>query len=394
MRTDGIIALFSRWFDQDFDPDVRRLITAEEAGRERRANHLRLATLALFLLLFAIFYLKSERHYVAGYLILFDFIALLVYALCLEWWLRKGNYHRAVSYVSFGADLTCISMIVVSSLFLSQGPDPSGWITSIGVYFLFVALTGLRFSPYLCLFMGLLAAIEFLLVNEVAQVLGGQSLPLLQKATISVLMIASGFVLAVAVDNARRLVVRIGLAERERARLENITEATRRLAITDDLTGLANRRHFQDELQRQLLHPERKSPTMTVLMIDVDDFKDINDRLGHQVGDEVMRQIAAVLVQCIRSSDLVARVGGDEFGVLLYEADATQAQILAERLCEAVRRHTFETVGGPIRVRTSVSVGLASLPRDGRDIDALLAAADKALYVAKSFGKNQVKCAV
>ena len=119
--------------------------------------------------------------------------------------------------------------------------------------------------------------------------------------------------------------------------MEGVAELTRRLAITDELTELYNRRYFQDELQRQLPNAERHRRPLAVLAIDVDNFKDVNDGLGHQAGDEVLRQVAAVLRQHTRSSDVVARVGGDEFGVLLCETDASQAEALANRLCEAIR---------------------------------------------------------
>ncbi len=112
----------------DLDSDIKQLLDAEEAGRERRSNHLRLSILTLFLVLFAIFYLKSEQHYPAGYVILADFVTLLTYSLLLEWLLRRGWYHAAIKYVSFGFDLTCVSIMVVCSLFLSRGPDPNGWM--------------------------------------------------------------------------------------------------------------------------------------------------------------------------------------------------------------------------------------------------------------------------
>lgn len=281
--------------------------------------------------------------------------------------------------------------MVVSSLFVSRGPDPTGWMTSIAAYFLFVALTGMRFSPRLCIFMGVFAAIQFLLINELAQSIGGQGLPVPQRLATAVLLIATGLMLAASAHNARRLVVRVGLAERERAHFEGVAELTKRLAITDELTGLHNRRHFYDEFQRDLMRAERHGRPLAVLVIDVDRFKDINDILGHQVGDEILRQIASVLRQLTRSSDVVARIGGDELGILLYEADTPQARALAERLCEAVRNHSYEAIGKHAEVQPTLSIGLACFPADGRDVKTLLASADNALYLAKDLGKDRVE---
>ncbi len=375
------------------DADIRHMLDAEESGRERRGNHLRLSIVGLFLAMFAVFYLKSEQHYPAAYVILLDFACLLAYGLFLELLLRKGRYHHGLKYASFAADLTCVSVLVVSSLFVSRGPDPTGWVTTIAVYFLFIVLTGLRFTPRLCLAMGVFAAIDFTLVNRLAQAVGGGGLPLPQEATIAVLMIAAGIVLAISVRSARRLVIRMGMVERERAHLEGVAEATKRLAMTDELTGLHNRRFFQEELERELLRAKRNLRSLAVLVIDVDNFKDVNDRLGHLAGDEVLRQITALLRQHTRSSDVVARLGGDEFGMMLLEVDATRAEALAVRLCEALRNHRFDMVGDLAGLRPTMSIGLACFPQDGRDMNSLLTAADKGMYAAKSSGKDQVKYA-
>lgn len=372
------------------DIDVKQLLDAEEGARERGANHLRLGTLTLFLLIFAAFYLKSEQHYTAAYVILINFLALLLYGLLLEWRLQRRGYHPALKYLSFAADLSCISILVVSSLFLSHGPSVSGWVTVIGVYFLFIALTGLRFSPHLSMFMGAFAAVEFVLVNELSQALGGNALPLPQKATLALLMVASGIVLSVSVWQARSLVVRIGQSERDRAHLRSVAEASRRLALTDELTGLYNRRHFQDVLRREVIEAERKGRTLATLIVDLDNFKEINDRFGHPAGDQVLRKIALLLTQHTRASDVAARVGGDEFGLLISPIEAIPARASAERLCEAVRQLSFE-IGHPLEgVRISATVGLACFPHDARDPNSLMAAADKAMYLGKNLGKSRV----
>jgi diguanylate cyclase (GGDEF)-like protein len=115
--------------------------------------------------------------------------------------------------------------------------------------------------------------------------------------------------------------------------------------------------------------------------------------LGHHAGDSILSQVATVLARHVRSKDLLARVGGDEFGVLLPEVDPLEAREIAERLCTSVSRHSFEVDGIPVQTRVSLSVGLSCFPRDGSELDELLRSADKAMYRAKSTGKNRVMLA-
>jgi diguanylate cyclase (GGDEF)-like protein len=129
---------------------------------------------------------------------------------------------------------------------------------------------------------------------------------------------------------------------------------------------------------------------LTLLMIDVDYFKRYNDTYGHQQGDELLRQIAEILRQNIRQSDIAGRYGGEEFAVILPETDKESAAVLAQRLCEVVARTPFPGYPGGPPVRCTVSIGVASYPEDALTVSDLIAAADTALYRAKRFGKNRV----
>jgi diguanylate cyclase (GGDEF)-like protein len=161
----------------------------------------------------------------------------------------------------------------------------------------------------------------------------------------------------------------------------------RREARTDELTGLANRRAFNERLVRATATraPEHR---LAVLVVDLDDFKTVNDSLGHHYGDELLRLVAPRLRQVVRGEDTVARLGGDEFGVLLAGADAARATQVAERLRAGLRR-PFRL--GP-RVQTvSASVGIAVAPDDGQEPVELLQHADLAMYEAKSGGTGQAR---
>ena len=166
-----------------------------------------------------------------------------------------------------------------------------------------------------------------------------------------------------------------------------------RLSVTDELTGLANRRHLDDEIERELERHERHKRAFAVLMLDVDRFKSLNDSHGHPAGDAVLRQLAGVLNESTRKGDTVARFGGEEFLVILPETPAAGALHLAEKIRAAVEGHHFviDESGAPVRV--TVSVGLALFPDHGRTAEPLIAAADQALYRSKQGGRNRATAA-
>jgi len=158
------------------------------------------------------------------------------------------------------------------------------------------------------------------------------------------------------------------------------------LAHHDDLTGLPNRFLFNHYLPRALARAERAGGTVSVLFFDLDRFKIINDTLGHGAGDDVLRQVSAHLLACVRATDTLARVGGDEFALLVEQVDSVQdLSDLAQRLLTAAARSL--TINGQ-ECQLSGSIGIATYPKDGQDGSSLLKNADIAMYRAKSSGKN------
>jgi len=155
-----------------------------------------------------------------------------------------------------------------------------------------------------------------------------------------------------------------------------------RLALTDPLTGLGNHRHFHERLQRELLNAEEQARPLTLCLVDIDDFKRINDRFGHPAGDRVLSQIAARL----RQSGEAFRLGGDEFALLLADHDESTALTAAESIVERISTVDFEHIG-----QVTVSAGLATFPVQGHGRDELIRLADSALYWAKEHGKNRVR---
>lgn len=161
-----------------------------------------------------------------------------------------------------------------------------------------------------------------------------------------------------------------------------------RAATTDDLTGLANRRSFQEVLEKEVARAGRYGHSLSLLMLDIDHFKEVNDSYGHTVGDEVLRRLGKVLRTDLRNIDLPARYGGEEFAVIMPHTPKPYAGSVAERLRMNVEEsNLFHTD----RLRTvTVSIGVAAYPVDATDVDSLIDAADNALYQAKREGRNRV----
>src|SRR5467141_2609706 len=167
-------------------------------------------------------------------------------------------------------------------------------------------------------------------------------------------------------------------------------EQAERLATTDGLTGLLNRRTFNAQLLGRLREAQRYNRPLSLLLLDIDHFKKVNDTYGHPAGDAVLRGIAGILQKQARETDIVARYGGEEMALILPETDAAGAHAIAERIRKAVGATSHPTEQGAIQV--TVSIGLATSPCPG-DAEAVLEAADKALYRAKQGGRNRVVAA-
>lgn len=162
------------------------------------------------------------------------------------------------------------------------------------------------------------------------------------------------------------------------------------LANTDPLTRLSNRRHLFSALNSELERSQRSDKPCSLVMVDVDHFKSVNDTYGHQLGDEVLISVASHLEECMRVYDLAARFGGEEFALLMPGTDSTQATAIAERIRTVVEEMTFTEQLKPLHL--TISAGVATYP--GPDIataDDLIRVADHALYRAKDAGRNRVE---
>ncbi len=182
------------------------------------------------------------------------------------------------------------------------------------------------------------------------------------------------------------------LADQLAVAMENarLYQETKRLALTDGLTGLYNLRYFYETLEKEIHRSERYGRPVSLIILDIDDFKAYNDLYGHLAGDDLLKELAQLMSKVSRRTDTLTRYGGEEFAVILPETETKEARFLAKRLLEEVREHRFSTQDGQTIGRITISLGVATYPHHADSVKALVDAADKAMLQAKRTGKNRI----
>ncbi len=166
-------------------------------------------------------------------------------------------------------------------------------------------------------------------------------------------------------------------------------EKVRQLAYVDGLTGIFNRRYFEMRMAEEIERAQRYEGELSVIMIDIDNFKKLNDEFGHLLGDETLRQVSTIFAQNLRKVDIACRYGGEEFVILAPQTSGEHAHAVAEKLRKVVEGWSFPGVPRPV----TITAGVCSFPANGRTRDELVKAADDALYLAKQGGRNRVHLA-
>jgi len=174
-----------------------------------------------------------------------------------------------------------------------------------------------------------------------------------------------------------------------RKKLQSSLTVIREMAIHDDLTGFYNRHHLMDLIDSENNRSDRTGSVYSLVMMDIDKFKNINDAYGHQTGDQVLRTFAAIIRSILRKTDFCGRYGGEEFLIVLTQTDIQAAKVFAERICNCVENSFFPCLGPDSRV--TVSIGLTEY-RMQEDIEKTISRADELLYKAKKGGRNRVEC--
>jgi len=172
--------------------------------------------------------------------------------------------------------------------------------------------------------------------------------------------------------------------------LQNAQKKLRQLAITDGLTGLYNYRFFKEQITKEITRANRHNSNVSIVMIDIDYFKNYNDTNGHPAGDYVLKTIANLLQENIRNIDVAARYGGEEFSLILVETDKEAAGIVATKIKNLIEDYKFQFEKSQPNGKITISMGVATFPENGNKPDDIVALADKRLYRAKKEGRNRV----
>jgi diguanylate cyclase (GGDEF)-like protein/PAS domain S-box-containing protein len=194
----------------------------------------------------------------------------------------------------------------------------------------------------------------------------------------------------VAIKNAEGEFIGLAGMGRDTTESKKAEEALKLLATTDPLTELLNRRSFTELGEKEVSRAKRYSSRLVAMMIDIDHFKKVNDTYGHAVGDEVLKKVTEIFRQAHRNIDILGRLGGEEFGLILPETEIDEATNLAERLREMIERASVFAKSQ--EVRFTISLGVAALRPEDNSLDDLMKRADEALYKAKDSGRNCVIC--
>jgi diguanylate cyclase (GGDEF)-like protein len=158
------------------------------------------------------------------------------------------------------------------------------------------------------------------------------------------------------------------------------------MATTDSLTGIYNRGWYLTLSEKEILRSRRYHLPMSLIMADIDHFKHINDRFGHHIGDQVLREVSGLLQKQLRAVDIMGRIGGEEFGITLIESDLKRAATIADRLRDQIEQYAIQT--GSVEIRCTGSFGVTQLDGKSEDIHSIMKRADEALYRAKRNGRN------
>lgn len=266
----------------------------------------------------------------------------------------------------------------------------SPWVTTYQyASVIFIVLANLcvqvRFLPSLAISLLISAAVMQGVYRLAA---GNQEVVLVFSLVYLPVLLFSLFISWSTTLDRRRAFLRALLDRMTREDLSAVNDKLQALAHIDPLTGIGNRRDFEMRAQRELARAQRYQRPLSLLSLDVDHFKRINDTHGHAVGDEVLRALARVANQELRENDLLARFGGEEFVALLPDTTLDEALVVAERMRGALGACCV--LSGEAGIRFTVSVGVAQLADGSSELTSLLKAADKALYQAKQKGRNQV----
>lgn len=341
-------------------------------GSELRLAKIRLGLLAMLLAGVVLQWLR-EPEAMASRLALANTAGALACGLALAWLVRRPPLPSWLPFASSAADVTFVTTMLMLAMRFGDPWEALHSPVLYPLYYLGISATALRSDSRVCLLTGALAIAEYGAVVAAASRLAafGPAPPgdgWGTEAGRLVLLAAATLLSTLTVLRSRRLLHR---------------------STRDGLTGLYNRGFFEVLLEREVLQARRHEESLAVALVDVDHFKRLNDTHGHLGGDEALRRLGWLLADSFRESDVVARYGGEEFALLLPRTELAAAWGLLERVRRRVEEESIP-LGRGVRVRITVSIGVALWPHDGTGPEDVLAVADRRLYAAKHAGRNRV----
>jgi diguanylate cyclase (GGDEF)-like protein len=294
--------------------------------------------------------------------------------------IARGFYRPWLGFLTSSLDVSVVTLGLVAFLMADRPQLAVNSKVVYEAYFLALAATCLRYDPRVCIWAGTLAVLQYIGVvgyaanhwdldtQATGQFAYGPFSWHSQAARGGILI---GFTLlaTVIVHRARQL---------------------HRLSTSDFLTGLHNRGYFNERIREEVIRARRHHHPLALAMVDVDRFKNFNDTYGHSAGDLALQSIARTLKENLRLTDVVARYGGEELVIIMPETASDNALRKMEQIREVVAEMTLELPRRTLRGVLTFSAGIAAMPNDGEDVDALIARADARLFAAKQAGRNKV----
>jgi len=362
----GLRPLVAQWRDFWRTPDP--LLLHEGGSGELTVAVLRLFIVVILLIFPFSEYLRDPNSEILSLSIWSGAFALALAATVLVLTIRSF-YRPWFGFATSIMDVTFVSLALVAYLAIDRPDVAANSRTIYPAYFIAISAMALRYDARICVLGGLLGVLQYAGIVAYTNLNWSADVqPFLSQEY-------GQFSLGAHYTRLAILLFAVVLSTDVALRKQRL----RWLAAKDPLTGLINRGFFDERMQAEVARTVRSGRLLSVAMIDIDHFKKFNDEFGHLVGDEVLRVLAKLFQKSLRKSDLVARYGGEEFIVLFPETPAEFAVLTAERLRVSVEATTV-----------TVSVGVAELPTDGKDMRSVIDRADMRLYEAKNAGRNRV----